>query len=80
MILTASSVLQVMEAGIRNSKMLPECIEIVDGRHFHIMGDGTIKAASGYVQTIAALCLRQFKGQDIFLGEDWFRMVPKCGQ
>ena len=43
-----------------------------------IMEDNTIKAASSHVRAIAALCLRQSKGHDLFLAEDWFRMVPKC--
>jgi len=77
--LTASSVLQVMEAGIQNTVMIPGSIEMMDGRHFQVMEDNTIKAASGHVQAIAALCLRQFKGQDLFLGEDWFRILPNCG-
>jgi len=66
--LTASSVLQAMGVEILNNRMLPGCTEIIDGRHFHIMGDNIIKAASGHAQATAALCLTLLKDRDMFLG------------
>ena len=56
--LTAPSALRAMEAEIQHTTMFPGGIEAVDGRHFQVMEDYTIKAASGHIQAIAARCLR----------------------
>ena len=79
MCLTASRVLGVFEAGVLSKAVLPGSFELVDGRHFQILGDGTIQAASGHVRAAAALCLRRFRDPGKFLGNDWLAMVPKLG-
>ena len=79
MCLTPSRVLEVFEAGVLSKTVFPGSFELVDGRHFQILEDSTIQAASGYVRAIAALCPRRFRDPGKFLSNDWLAMVPKLG-
>ena len=50
MCLTASRVLEGFEAGVLGKTVFPGSFELVDGRHFQVLEDGTIQAASGHVR------------------------------